>query len=396
MNKIQKKTAIHIYLSTFENESRILKITHSLTRNKIVNHVLILASGREGLEGLEIIDPNRTVFRIRPSFYKNRTISIFFQFPVKIIKLIQYIVTMLKIVRNESPLFINLHQVALVPLIPLFKLISRKSILIYDAHELETETNGLKGIKKTFFKLSEKIFINSFRHIFVVSPSIEEWYQKKYGLSKLTTVLNCPNFQMLEKKDLFRAEMAIPVDAKVYLYQGALFKGRGIELMLDAFKQLDPSKFHVVFMGYGDLKPLIKQHSEKHINIHFKEAVPPETVLQYTASADFGISLIENICLSYYYCLPNKLFEYLMAQLPCIVSNMHEMRQYVKENKVGVVCENMTVKDLIISINQITSFDIDAFRSRLPDIVKKYSWETQEIKLIDVYHRLEAESIVSS
>ena len=45
---------------------------------------------------------------------------------------------------------------------------------------------------------------------------------------------------------------------------------------------------------------------------HFHPVVSPEVLLKYTSSADFGVCFVEDSCLSWY-CLPNKLFEYLMA-----------------------------------------------------------------------------------
>ena len=77
-------------------------------------------------------------------------------------------------------------------------------------------------------------------------------------------------------------------------------------------------------------------------NIYFHKAVSPDVLLDYTSSADFGISTIEDSCLSYRYCLPNKMFEYLMAGIPVIVSNLYEMKRLVESNMVGTVAKENT------------------------------------------------------
>jgi glycosyltransferase involved in cell wall biosynthesis len=273
-------------------------------------------------------------------------------------------------------------------LVPFIRLVSRKTKLIYDTHELETETNGLKGLIKAVFKISERCFISSFSHVFVVSPSIEKWYRKTYGISNITTVLNCPASQQVYKHDHFRQELGISSDSKIFLYQGALFKGRGIEDLLEAFKKLNNPKYSVVFMGYGECDTLIKKAAEKFPNIFFYQAVPPEIVLEYTSSADFGLSLIENVCLSYYYCLPNKIFEYLMAGLPCIVSNIPELKGYVDTYKVGVVSETNSSGHIIESVLKISNIDFVQMQNSVVTAQNAFNWENESRKMIYSYRQL--------
>ena len=67
--------------------------------------------------------------------------------------------------------------------------------LIYDTHELETERNGLTGIKKVFSKKIEKYCIGYCDHIFVVGDKINRWYKNHYKLKNniITTIFNFPN-----------------------------------------------------------------------------------------------------------------------------------------------------------------------------------------------------------
>ncbi|WP_323592289.1 hypothetical protein, partial [Aliarcobacter butzleri] len=74
---------------------------------------------------------------------------------------------------------------------------------------------------------------------------------------------------------------------------------------LETFKTIDNENAVIVFMGYGSLENLIRETSKEYKNIYFHQAVSPDVLLDYTSSADFGISTIEDSCLSYRYCLPN-------------------------------------------------------------------------------------------
>jgi len=137
-----------------------------------------------------------------------------------------------------------------------------------------------------------------------------------------------------------------------------LNKGRGIEILLDTFKTIDDEKSIIVFMGYGPLEDLIKVADKNYKNIYFHKAVTPDILLDYTSSADFGILFYENNCLNHYYCSPNKMFEYLMAEIPVIVSNLYEMKRLVEKNKIGVVAQENSpngLKEAILKAVRVTA-----------------------------------------
>ena len=89
--------------------------------------------------------------------------------------------------------------------------------------------------------------------------------------------------------------------------------GRGIENLIDNIKKNVVEDYNFVFMGYGPLEELLKKTSKEIKNIIYVPPVDPSELPIYTSSANFGIALIEDKCLSYRYCLPNKFFEYAMC-----------------------------------------------------------------------------------
>ena len=111
-------------------------------------------------------------------------------------------------------------------------------------------------------------------------------------------------------------------------------------------------------------------------------------MLDYTVSADVGLSLIENSCLSYYYCLPNKVFEYAMAGLPVIVSGLYEMRRIVEAYGIGAVMESETEAGLRSAMERIEAIGPQTLRRNLARFAETFNWEAQEKVLLDVYRRL--------
>ena len=96
----------------------------------------------------------------------------------------------------------------------------------------------------------------------------------------------------------------------------------------------------LIFLGDGPLKESLVQEVQT-LNVAervlFLDPVPPDTLLETTASADIGVSLLEDTCLNHRYALPNKLFEYLMAGIPVLTSELPEMENVVLGSNVGRV-----------------------------------------------------------
>ena len=258
------------------------------------------------------------------------------------------------------------------------------SKLILNAHELETERTGLTGFRKTVSKILEKYLIKYCDEVIVVSNSIEKWYKETYPKANITCIYNAPRLEKPLFTDCFRKTFNIPADEIVFLYQGGFIQGRGINLLLDTFKNL-PEKYHLVFMGYGPLEKEIKDSCNNYKNIHFHEAVPQVELKNYTPSADYGFSVIQDCSINYSFCMPNKLFEYTMYEVPVIVSNTVDQSNFVRNNKIGYVLETYTsnaLQELIKSLDDKTRMEL---KENMKTIKKSISWENQEQKLIELY-----------
>ena len=259
--------------------------------------------------------------------------------------------------------------------------------IVYDAHEYETEVNGLTGNKKRFRKVMERSLIRYADKVICVSDAIALEYQRLYKIKKPSLVLNTPEYQKIEKKNFFREKLGISDEQTIFLYQGGLSKGRGIEILLDTFKELDKDTV-IVFMGYGPLEELVIEASDKYANIYFHEAVSPKVLLGFTSSADFGILFYENNCLNHYYCSPNKMFEYLMAELPVIASNLYEMKRLVENNNIGAVAKDNSIEGLKEAIKDATKLDKKELQNNINKVKTIYNWEEQEKILLEVYSDL--------
>ncbi|MCU4387261.1 glycosyltransferase [Acinetobacter haemolyticus] len=370
---------LHISLNEFTNASRVLKQTKSLVDSGIVDQVYIAALHKDELEEEYAYDSKR---RLKRFSLRSRGLSknLFMQ----IIKYIEFCFLVYYYYKDKKIDMVNIHSLSMYPL-GLFLKFSYKAILIYDTHELEVERNGLKGVRQKLCKWMERKLIKYMDLTFVVSESIADWYEVEYKIERPPVVLNAPNKRELKKNNHFREQLGIREDQIILIYQGGLFSGRGIHLILEAFKVRADNKVVAVFMGYGELEKDIKLAAQEHDNIFFFSAVPPQVVLEYTSSADLGISLIENTCLSYYYCMPNKLFEYSMAGLPVLVSNMKDMSELVVNNSMGGVIADFSIDGINSAVDAFLKEDLTLMKENAYRVACENSWEIQEEKMLEAY-----------
>ncbi len=287
--------------------------------------------------------------------------------------------------RND---IINCHSLHVLPIGVLIK-IFYGSKLIYDAHELETEVVGAKGLKKVFAKIMEQMMMPFVDELIVVSDSIAHWYKAKYKLKNVTVIKNIPNRQTGSMKiasNLLREKFNIPENDIVGIYQGVLSEHRGVREILNAFIESTPNK-HIVFMGFAGMADEVESAAKKYPNIHFLPAVKPEEVPLYTSSADFGIHIIPNSCLNHYYCLPNKVYEYILSGIPPIVSDFPDMGKVVKDYDCGW-CIEPSKKGLTKVLEMIDKDSIHNKKNNLLKASENYSWENQEDLYTPLYKRI--------
>jgi glycosyltransferase involved in cell wall biosynthesis len=367
-------------LNNFLNDSRVLKEAVTLQHDGYDVKVVALHEGQlrehDAVEGI-------SVHRIK---LKSRDWPK--QKPVQLLKYLEFIYRASMLCRDADILHCN--DLNTLPVGVIIKKFFNKNVkIVYDAHEFEI--NDKPNQSKLSIKLHyilEKSLIKYTDRVITVSNSIADEYVKLYGIEKPALVLNTPPYQEIEKKDIFREIFGISKDKTIFLYQGSLSEGRGIEVLLETFQQFDNNKNAIVFMGYGLLESLIQDAVKFHENIYFHKAVDPKILLDYTSSADFGISTIEDTCLSYRYCLPNKMFECLMADIPVIVSNLYEMERLVKNNGIGVVAKGNNSRELNKAIRKAVVLDKEQLRENIQKVKKTYSWEEQEKVLLNVYEEL--------
>ncbi len=258
--------------------------------------------------------------------------------------------------------------------------------LVYDAHELESNKNGQSPAVAKMTLWVERLAWPSVDHLISVSPSIIDWYKQHLGPKPSSLILNSPYFspvngelQGVTKPRYFHEKFGIPAEVKVFLYLGLLVSGRGIDKMLEVFSARNVTS-HVVFVGYGGLEEKIQSVKGSMGNIHLHPPVPHEDVVHLSRSADFGLCIIENVSLSDYYSLPNKLFEYAFAGIPVLASDFPDISRVVQQYGLGECCaiDSQEISEVIQRIEARGTTAI--FRD-----LHELGWQSQSLCLQHAY-----------
>ncbi|HEX3293588.1 MAG TPA: glycosyltransferase family 4 protein [Solirubrobacterales bacterium] len=294
--------------------------------------------------------------------------------------------------RAERPDVVHANDIAtLIPGYFAARLTGAK--LVYDTHEYAIGVPYRKAVWAWLAATIERLLIGRCDAVITVSDGIAERLQARYGLKERPTVVrNVPDLPPPGEAPDLREEMGIG-DAPLVLHQGAVADGRGGENLIRAVAFTDSA--HLLFLGadgaYADGLRRLALELDVGGRTHFYPPVALSELLSYTTQADVGVSLLQDSCDNHRLALPNKLFEYLAAGLPVVVSNLPEMRRLVIERQVGWVTDPGDPADIARVLLDATGARGDeSLENRVRVAAAELNWSLERARLTDLYASLES------
>ncbi len=140
------------------------------------------------------------------------------------------------------------------------------------------------------------------------------------------------------------------------LYHGAYFPHRGLDEIIDATRFIENAQ--IVFRGMGAYEVKLRERAhEKGVadKVAFVPPVPMTELVETASSCDIGLNPFVNVCKNTEFALPNKFFEYMMAGLAVMSSDLIEMRQLTQSLDVGRVFPQLTPRAMADTLNELLS-----------------------------------------
>ncbi len=274
--------------------------------------------------------------------------------------------------------------------------------VVYDSHEIYIETlNQFFPEKSSLVKgIVLKILLNFMKFhgerverkwisksfLITVNHSLLSYFIQKYEVAKGKVIMNLPKLSELRAEMMnYREMFSYSEEDFIMLYQGNLNQGRGLNLLIDVMTKL-PSKYKLVFIGDGPLKNglelnVIELKLEKRV--HFLPLVAVEELVHYTKGADLGINLLEPINLSKKLASPNKLFEYIHAEITVLASAGYENQIIIDQFEVGIAVK-MHVDDIVKEILDLNSNSLNQYKINCSKAKHQLKWQNQEPEILQI------------
>jgi glycosyltransferase involved in cell wall biosynthesis len=358
-----QKKAIITLLGNPVFDTRISNLASSLMSRNIIVSVI-------GFEWLPERVKEKNSFKIFP--LKRKSAIKFY---------INFLMKLFVELKNISADYYFAEDVYTLPLVTLFAKF-RKKKLFYNSRELYPFLAGLSNRKIIQFLLAkvERVFIKSPDIVMTTGEMDAEFLNKFYKLNNVLVLRNLPRFSVIQEKVNLREILNIPGESKIILYQGVIFKGRGIKIIIDVLKFID--NLHFVVLGDGIEKDNFIDYANKSgvgNRTHFLNSVNQEELIKYTSAADVGAALIENLSTSYYYALPSKLFEYIMAEIPVLCSDLPQMKKIVKEFNVGKAIPIESTDIIVNTLKEIINNQkmLEVYKENCKIARKTLNWEKE-------------------
>lgn len=298
-----------------------------------------------------------------------------------------------KITRKDPADIYHAHDLHTLPIAYFMKSLNGRGV-VYDSHELYTETSSLSFLDRMISKTLERHLIRHVNSVITVNKSIADELSRRYQIRTPAIVMNCPPTRSqarTPKGNTLRNELDLDQNIPIILYHGGYAPNRGLKNLILSAQYLKKGK--IVLMGWGkiegELKDLVITRSLMD-KVYFIGPVPQDVLINYITSADIGVIPYQFVGLNNYYTTPNKLFEYMAAGIPVVGSNFPELKRIIDGCGLGATFNPEDPKDIAGTINYVL-VDSDKYMVMKENAVKAskiYNWEEESKKLAGVYELL--------
>lgn len=301
-------------------------------------------------------------------------------------RLQRFLITTYKVYKAAKKLnadIYHFHDPELIPYALLLKLRGKK--VIYDIHESYSASISdreyihkfLRKFIALLFNIFEKFTSIFFSYLIPATPYINNEF-KNFNKNKIT-INNYPILDELSHND------KNIVKENAICFVGSISKERGFYEMIEATKKTNTTLYLA-----GNLNEEFSIYLKENKHVKSLGFINREEFSNLMKKCIAGFVLFHP-CKNHINAQPNKLFEYMSANLPVICSNFPLWKNIIEKHNCGKCCDPLDIQSIVDSIEWLKNKkdDIHKIGKNGQYAVKNiYNWDIEEKKLLSIYDKL--------
>jgi glycosyltransferase involved in cell wall biosynthesis len=252
--------------------------------------------------------------------------------------------------------------------------------------------------QKAAYQWLERQVLRHASETITVCDSIADAMETELGGRRPVVIRNIPEMAITPSREYLplKQQLGLPESTFVLLYQGGTGPTRLIEPIIESL--VDAPGCVLAIRGpsldlFGPNYLALARRIGVEGRVILAPAVPSRDVVAAALGADAGIYTVAALCRNFILALPNKVFEYLAADLPVLVAHYPETKRLVSENEIGFVFDPYDPRSIADAINRLMNGDylrekwVANARAALLKMNAQLEWQ----KVVGIYQNLQRE-----
>ncbi len=263
--------------------------------------------------------------------------------------------------------------------------------VVSDNHEMGIYEHGslkFRVLRAKQIERLERHYLPRADRVISVCQSITDELVRLYRLDRARTgvLWNATEHRDVKRRPLDFERVKI-------LYHGIAIPGRGLESLIDSVPLWAP-RFALVLRVVGESSYLDALRDRARSldvarRIELAPPVPLRELVPAAAEADVGIlPILGGYSWNYRICLPNKFFEYTMAGLAILSSDLPEIRRQIERHDLGVIFREGDPGAIAAAVNGLTAELLGRFQANSLAFAREVDAEREFEKLVAIYDEL--------